>query len=55
MSDDVTVHIGSIQESEKDGEPELQFASREFDHRVADELKGFLDDEIAASSGLIMM
>jgi hypothetical protein len=55
MNFDVTVHVGSIQVNDKDGEPELQFASREFDHTVAHELKAFLDGEIAVSSGLVMV
>jgi len=55
MTLDVTVHVGSLQVDEKYGEPDLQFASREFDYTVAHQLKAFLDEEIIVSSGLVMM
>ena len=55
MNIDLTVHVGSAQVSAADGEQELQFASREFDHTVAHELKTFVDGEIAVSLGLVMM
>ena len=55
MDIDITVHVGSVQVNATDGEQELQFASREFDHTVAHELKTFVDGEIAVSLGLVMM
>jgi hypothetical protein len=52
---EVAVHIGTIQVSEKDGQPDLQFASREFDRRVVHEMENFLAREILTKSGLVPM
>jgi hypothetical protein len=49
---DLTVHIGSMQISDKDGYPELHFASREFDRPVILEMGGFLAGELSHSIGL---
>lgn len=51
----MTVHIGSIQVNPNDAEPELHFASREFDNTVVHEMEEFLGHELSASEGLVLV
>jgi hypothetical protein len=50
----VTVHVGS-QDNNRNGEAELQFASREFDRNTLQEIVEFVNSEIQSSSGFILM